>query len=138
MLRGSDDPAWLHAFTNVVPPLVEAWAPDVLVTQLGCDTHRTDPLAHLQLTTAAYREAAKLLHDLAHQAAGGRWVATGGGGYQWASVVPRAWTIYFAEMAGLQQLPDQLPAQWLSEAEEQAGERLPHELMDPPASAADR
>ncbi len=110
----------------------------MLVTQLGCDTHRTDPLAHLQLTTAANREAAKVLHGLAHDAAGGRWVATGGGGYQWASVVPRAWTIYFAEMAGLERLPDQLPAQWLSQAEEQAGARLPHEIMDQPSSAAER
>ena len=71
----------------------------MLVTQLGCDTHHSDPLAHLQLTTNAYRETAKRLHGLAHEAAGGRWVATGGGGYQWARVVPRAWTIYFAEMA---------------------------------------
>ena len=41
-----------------------------------------------------------MLHELAHEAAAGRWVATGGGGYQWATVVPRAWTLYFAEMAG--------------------------------------
>ena len=75
--------------------------PDVLVTQLGCDTHHTDPLAHMRLTTRAptARRRAEL-HALAHEAAGGRWVATGGGGYQWARVVPRAWTIYFAEMAG--------------------------------------
>ena len=70
------------------------------MTQLGCDTHTSDPLAHLELTTSAYRETASVLHELAHDAAGGRWVATGGGGYQWARVVPRAWTIYFAEMAG--------------------------------------
>ena len=70
-----------------------AFDPDVLVTQLGCDTHHTDPLAHLELTTAAYREAARDLHALAHDVAGGRWVATGGGGYQWARVVPRAWTL---------------------------------------------
>ena len=44
--------------------------------------------------------------------AGGRWVATGGGGYQWARVVPRAWTIAFAEMAGTV-IPDELPEAWL-------------------------
>ena len=99
------DDLWLQAFTEVVPPLVETWKPDVLVTQLGCDTHHTDPLANLELTTAAYRRTAVALHDLAHRAAGGKWVATGGGGYQWARVVPRAWTIYFAEMAGIS-VPD--------------------------------
>jgi len=111
---GDDD--WLEAFRAVVPPLVRAWRPDVLVTQLGCDTHHTDPLADLRLTTRAYREAAAMLHELAHEAAGGRWLATGGGGYQWARVVPRAWTLYFAEMAGAR-LPDELPESWIQDVE---------------------
>jgi acetoin utilization protein AcuC len=41
------DDAWLDAFRSVVPPLVRRFAPDVLVTQLGCDTHATDPLAQM-------------------------------------------------------------------------------------------
>jgi acetoin utilization protein AcuC len=110
-----DDP-WLEAFREIVPPLVRAWRPDVLVTQLGCDTHHTDPLAHLRLTTRAYREAAAILHELAHEAAGGRWLATGGGGYQWARVVPRAWTLYFAEMAEVE-LADHLPESWIEQVE---------------------
>ncbi len=113
---GTGDRAWLEAVREVVPPSVHRFAPDVLVTQLGCDTHATDPLAHFRLTTGAYREAAKLLHDLVHEVAGGRWVATGGGGYQWAKVVPRAWTLYFAEMAGAE-LPDELPESWVEEVE---------------------
>ena len=124
------DQAWLGAFRDVVLPLVEAWEPEVLVTQLGCDTHHRDPLANLALTTAAYRETAVLLHDLAHRSAGGHWLATGGGGYQWAAVVPRAWTIYFAEMAGAQ-LPDELPPSWVERAEREAGHRLPRSLSEP-------
>ena len=112
-----------------MPDAVRAFAPDVLVTQLGCDTHRTDPLAQLQLTTAAYREAAKELHGLAHEAAGGRWVATGGGGYQWATVVPRAWTIYAAEMAGLT-LPDALPQEWHDRVAALTGAPVPATLSD--------
>jgi acetoin utilization protein AcuC len=126
------DDLWLGAFADVVPPLVEAWAPDVLVTQLGCDTHHHDPLAEMHLTTAAYRRTASILHDLAHRAAGGRWVATGGGGYQWARVVPRAWTIYFAEMAGVT-VPDDIPPSWLDEARSLAGYELPPRLSEPPA-----
>jgi acetoin utilization protein AcuC len=126
------DDAWLAAFHDVVPERVGAFRPDVLVTQLGCDTHASDPLAHLRLTTRAYREAAKTLHRLAHDAAGGRWVATGGGGYQWASVVPRAWTIYFAEMVGvLDALPDALPRNWIEEAERRAGGPVPATLSEP-------
>jgi acetoin utilization protein AcuC len=125
------DDGWLRAFEEIVPPLVEAWNPSVLVTQLGCDTHHTDPLALLELTTNAYRRTAMILHDLAHRAAGGRWVATGGGGYQWARVVPRAWTIYFAEMAGAT-IPDELPESWIEEAERQAGHAVPATLSEPP------
>ena len=44
---GTTDDAWLRAFQGVVPPLVETFRPDVLVTQQGCDSHRDDPLAHL-------------------------------------------------------------------------------------------
>ena len=135
---GTGDQAWLEAFREVVPPLVRRWRPDVLVTQLGCDTHQTDPLAHLLLTTRAYRDAAAVLHELAHETAGGRWVATGGGGYQWARVVPRAWTIYFAEMAE-RDLPDELPESWIEAAEREAGYDVPDRLSEPalPGSGTD-
>src|SRR5262249_26097126 len=63
-------------------------------------------------------------------AAGGKWVATGGGGYQWARVVPRAWTIYFAEMVGAD-VPDELPESWIEVAERQAGHELPARLSEP-------
>jgi acetoin utilization protein AcuC len=128
------DRGWLEALRAVVPSLVRGWAPDVLVTQLGCDTHHTDPLAHLALSTEAYREAAGLLHELAHEAAGGRWLATGGGGYQWARVVPRAWTIYFAEMAE-RAVPDDIPVEWLDLAGKAAGGPVPDRLSEEPPSA---
>jgi acetoin utilization protein AcuC len=134
LLPFTGDAGWLRAFRAVVPPLVEAFEPDVLVTQLGCDSHHTDPLANLSLTTSAYREAGAELHRLAHAAAGGRWVATGGGGYQWARVVPRAWTIYFAEMAGVT-LPDELPAAWVERARQEAGGAVPATLSEPPLAA---
>jgi acetoin utilization protein AcuC len=126
----TDDDRWLQAFQDVVPARVRDWKPDVLVTQLGCDTHATDPLAHFQLSTGVYREAARLLHELAHVAAGGKWLATGGGGYQWARVVPRAWTIYFAEMAGAE-VPDELPTNWVKRVESEAGGQVPRTLIDP-------
>jgi acetoin utilization protein AcuC len=126
---GDDD--WLRAFEEVVPPLVEAFRPEVLVTQLGCDSHITDPLANLSLTTVSYRRAGAALHDLAHRVCGGRWLATGGGGYQWASVVPRAWTQYFAEMAGVD-VDDELPAAWVARARAEAAEAVPTRLADPP------
>jgi acetoin utilization protein AcuC len=132
----TSDDSWLQAFHEVVPPMVRRFRPDVLVTQLGCDTHHTDPLAHLNLSTRAYREAAVGLHELAHDAAGGRWVATGGGGYQWARVVPRAWTIYFAEMAG-REVPDEIPEGWVALAVKKSGHSVPDRLSEPPPPEGD-
>jgi acetoin utilization protein AcuC len=125
---------WLRAFREIVPPLVESFEPEILVTQLGCDSHHTDPLANLSLTTSAYRETAQLLHDLAHRAAGGKWLATGGGGYQWARVVPRAWTIYFAEMAEAT-LADELPQSWVQEASREAEASVPDRLSESEVSS---
>ncbi len=124
------DDGWLDAFRAVVPRAVKAFAPDVLVTQLGCDTHHSDPLANLLLTTAAYRETATVLHALAHEAAGGRWVATGGGGYQWARVVPRAWTLYFAEMSGVG-LDDAVPEEWIERVEFRLRAEVPATFSEP-------
>lgn len=105
---GADDYLW--ALEAIVPRLAEAFRPHVLVTQLGADTHHDDPLANLGLTMDAYPRMARILHDVAHEHAGGRWVATGGGGYQAETVVPKVWTIHFAEMCGA---PEQIPESWL-------------------------
>jgi acetoin utilization protein AcuC len=97
---GCDDAGWLRAFHAVVPPLLRAFQPELLVTQQGCDSHALDPLAHLMLSVDGQRTAYEALHRLAHETAGGRWVLTGGGGYELVQVVPRAWTHLLAEASG--------------------------------------
>ena len=97
---GTADAGWLRAFHAVVPPLLREFAPEVLVTQHGCDSHADDPLAHLMLSIDGQRAAHLALHDLAHETAGGRWVALGGGGYSLVSVVPRSWTHLLAAVGG--------------------------------------
>jgi acetoin utilization protein AcuC len=97
---GTADAAWLRAFHAVVPPLVREFRPQILVSQHGCDTHRTDPLANLQLTIDGQRTAHAAIHRLAHEVTDGRWLLTGGGGYQLVQVVPRSWTHLLAEAAG--------------------------------------
>jgi acetoin utilization protein AcuC len=97
---GTSDAGWLRALDAIVPPLIRAFRPEVLVSQHGCDTHRLDPLAHLELSLDAQRHAQTVLHKLAHEVAGGRWLVTGGGGYELVRVVPRCWTHLLAEAAG--------------------------------------
>ncbi len=97
---GTRDAGWLRAFHAVVPPLLRAFRPQFLVSQHGCDTHWKDPLANLELTIDAQRAAHAAIHQLAHETAGGRWLLTGGGGYEVVQVVPRTWTHLLAEASG--------------------------------------
>jgi acetoin utilization protein AcuC len=97
---GTRDAGWLRAFHAVVPPLVRSFGPQILVSQHGCDTHWSDPLADLELTIDAQRTAHAAIHQLAHEVTGGRWLLTGGGGYQLVQVVPRSWAHLLAEAAG--------------------------------------
>jgi acetoin utilization protein AcuC len=92
------DEPWLEGFEKVVPALLRRFKPTVLVTQDGCDTHYLDPLAHLAATTRIWPRIGKVFHELAHELCDGRWLALGGGGYAIYEVVPRAWTLFFAEM----------------------------------------
>lgn len=89
---GTGDAGWLRAYQAVVPAVVESFGPDILVSQHGCDTHFSDPLAHLAISIDAMRTAAQWVHEIAHDVCDGRWVALGGGGYELVHVVPRAWS----------------------------------------------
>jgi acetoin utilization protein AcuC len=126
---GTTDAEWLRAFGAVVPPLLRHYRPDVLVTQLGCDTHALDPLAHLSLSVDGQRAAYALLHDLAHEVSGGRWVVLGGGGYEIVQVVPRSWTYALAEVTGVT-LPEDVPEEWQHEAFRRSGEHGPTRMSD--------
>jgi acetoin utilization protein AcuC len=97
---GTGDAGWLRAFHAIVPPLVRRFRPQILVSQHGCDTHWVDPLARLELSIDAQRTAHAAIHALAHDLADGRWLFTGGGGYDLVYVVPRTWTHLLAEAAG--------------------------------------
>ena len=126
-----DDP-WLEGFNRVVPALLRRFKPTVLVTQDGCDTHHLDPLAHLAGTTRIWPHVGRVFHDLAHELCEGRWLALGGGGYAIREVVPRAWTIFFAEMVQRPDMAEDLndPASFIpgEEAQERVWSSLANDL----------
>ena len=97
---GTDDGAWLRAFHAVVPSVLRAFRPEVLVTQCGADTYILDPLADLRLTVDGQRAAHLALRSLADELCAGKWVATGGGGYALVEAVPRTWTHLLATATG--------------------------------------
>jgi acetoin utilization protein AcuC len=128
---GTSDAGWLRAFHAVVPPLLREFAPDVMVTQQGCDSHIEDPLAHLMLTVDGQRAAYLALHDLAHELCGGRWVVTGGGGYAVAEVVPRSWSHLLAIVDGNPLDPAAAtPSEWREEVAERVGVPAPEVMTD--------
>jgi acetoin utilization protein AcuC len=90
----TDDAVYEPAFEAVVPPVLGAFKPDVLVLQLGIDSHRTDPLTHLSLTVQGFTRVVKRLLQLVP-----RVVALGGGGYDLPNVA-RAWTGAWAAERG--------------------------------------
>lgn len=109
----TEDDSFTEVMNAVLPPLVLLFAPAIIISQHGCDSHAWDPLAHLVLTLHGIQAQMQLAHQLAHTYCAGRWVALGGGGYDQFRVVPRAWSILWAEM--LQQpLPEQLPEAWIA------------------------
>ncbi len=102
---------YLKAFDAIVPPLIKAFKPDIIINQCGVDTHFTDPLPHLLLTVQTYQALAERIHNLSHEFTKDKWLAFGGGGYS-PSVVARAWTSIFSVMAEIE-LPNEVPQSWI-------------------------
>lgn len=102
----TDDENYLRAFFEIVPPLIEVFKPDVIVTQLGVDCLYNDPLATLNLTTKAFEKIVRYFYDLELP-----WLALGGGGYNVANVA-RAWTLALAVMIE-KEIDDPIPEEVL-------------------------
>lgn len=105
------------ALAEAVEPAVRAFGPDLIVAQLGADSYALDPLTHLAQTVAGHSACVRRIVALADEVAGGKLAATGGGGYEPFSAVPRMWASAMAILAGVE-VPDSLPEAWLKRAEE--------------------
>ncbi|VXC61277.1 Acetoin utilization protein AcuC [Arthrobacter sp. 9V] len=125
------DAAWLRAFHAVVPQLVGAFQPEVIVSQHGCDSHRDDPLTHLNLSVDGQREAASAVAGLAARYCENRWIATGGGGYDVTGVVPRAWS-HLIGMVTQRPVPlrTPVPEAWRAYVKETYGVWAPESMGD--------
>jgi acetoin utilization protein AcuC len=105
----TDGAAYARAFDAVVPPLLERYRPDVLVTQQGIDSHYDDPLTHLMVSTQAREHVVRQF-----AASKWPWVAMGGGGYS-MDAVRRVWSMEFLIMLGAPiptELHDADPPEW--------------------------
>jgi len=93
---GTDDDVYLEAFQEVVPPLVLAFQPDILIAEIGADSQISDPLTHLRLTNNSYQEAVRTLKTQCQ-----RILALGGGGYDIYRTA-RCWTLAWSILNNLE------------------------------------
>ena len=108
---GTTDASWQRTVRTVLEHALTRFEPQLLVTQHGCDTHATDPLADLSLSLESALFAASLSRKLADHHTGGRWVATGGGGYRPITVLSRAWSALWCVVSG-RPVPAKLDMEW--------------------------
>lgn len=109
----TEDDSFLEIYRTSFREIVEAFKPDVILSQNGADAHYFDPLTHLYGTMKIYQEIPKLAHELAHEFCDGKWIAVGGGGYDIWRVVPRAWSYVWMVMNDIQLPVGELPKNWL-------------------------
>jgi acetoin utilization protein AcuC len=125
----TEDGSWLDLHRKLIPEVMEAYRPDVVVLQSGCDGHSLDPLTHLRASTRLYEETTRIVCEAADAVCGGRVVATGGGGYAVWQVVPRAWTLVWGVLSG-QEVPNRIPREWLERWQGEAPVLLPETVRD--------
>jgi acetoin utilization protein AcuC len=129
LLPGTYNKSFINLFRKTTPKLLEAYAPDILITQLGVDTYFDDPLTQMGLSLSVYRDIAQTMKTSAREFCNDKWLAVGGGGYL-MSVVPRAWTIFFARMLDLE-LKNEIPDSWIKEVKKNVPfEDTPYLLWD--------
>ncbi len=131
LARGTADASYLEAFDAVVPRALAWFRPDVLVVEVGADTHRYDPLAHLALSSHAFEALARRILALADAHTDGRLVATLGGGYH-MDAAPRMWAIVWHVLAG-RPLPERIPEAWRAAWQPRVPVHLSETFHDAPA-----
>ena len=109
LLPGAGDAAYDRAFDEIILPALEAFAPDVLTTQLGADGIVGDAVAGLRMSPRGFERSVKRFRKLDLP-----WIAFGGGGYDVGNVV-RAWALAWGAMVEVD-LPNEIPASWAKRA----------------------
>nr|VFJ50155.1 MAG: acetoin utilization protein AcuC [Candidatus Kentron sp. DK] len=92
----ADDDSFLEAW-EAVEKFVDAAAPEFILLQCGSDGLAGDPITHLQYSELAHAHASKRLCALADRHCGGKFLATGGGGYN-RDNIGKAWTAIVTSM----------------------------------------
>lgn len=105
LMPGTPEETHVWAFQQILPPLISAFDPHIIVAQLGTDAHFEDPLSHLCLTSNGFTDLVRIILSFDRPV-----VALGGGGYKPINVA-RLWTLAYAEMRGIE-LSNRIPSEF--------------------------
>ena len=119
----TNDEIYLWVLNEAIAPLIQAFRPDVLATQLGMDPYFKDPITQLGLTVQGHSRLVEELGKLCP-----KWLAFGGGGYD-VGAVARGWALDYGVMLE-EQWPDEIPQDY----QERYGLRT---LRDPEGASVD-
>ena len=132
LATGTADESFIATIDATLGPIARRFCPDLIISQHGCDPHFLDPLADLHVTTHGLHHAALHTREIAEELCGGRWVATGGGGYRPVAVIPRAWSLVWTALARLEHPTGSLDADWREHWLPRAAEGVPDRWFDLP------
>lgn len=83
---GGDDAIYRGAFERVILPVLEEYAPQLVLVSAGFDASARDPLAEMTLTADAFGWMTRALRKVADRSAGGRIAMVLEGGYDLAAL----------------------------------------------------
>lgn len=126
----TQDESFLNLYETACREIAAYFQPDVILTQNGADAHVYDPLTHLCGTMVIYERIPQLAHELAHTYCNGKWIATGGGGYDIWRVVPRAWAQIWNVMRHDKIMTGEIPQAWRNKWQPEASVPLPTTWYD--------
>jgi acetoin utilization deacetylase AcuC-like enzyme len=81
LAAGGGDDVYARAFQQVVLPVLEEYAPELLLVNAGFDASARDPLAQMELSAGAFGWMARELARVAEKSANGRMALVLEGGY---------------------------------------------------------
>ncbi|WP_087971939.1 acetoin utilization protein AcuC [Oceanobacillus rekensis] len=121
----TQDESFLDVYETAFREIAAFFQPDVIITQNGADAHCFDPLTHLCGTMHIYDRIPLIAHEIAHQYCNGKWIATGGGGYDMWRVVPRAWAQVWNVMKTGEPAKGIIPKEWIAKWQTESPIDLP-------------
>lgn len=87
---GAGSDVWRRAMERRILPVLDEFAPELILVSAGFDAHKADPLAQMELETEDFAWAGRQLRQLALRRCKGKLVSTLEGGYDLAALAGAA------------------------------------------------